>query len=129
MKFSTDLALDNGILFCPRFKCSANTHRAAQPLLCKILRQILVLCVSVRMRIRADEDETDEVNGECVHDSAAVAMGCVFWGGDTLCFRVQEFSVQWHSKVSQSIMASKPDLWEGANRPDLCTWYVLDQLA
>lgn len=74
MKLSTDLALDCDILFCPRSECSAKTHRAAGPLLSEILRQIHAVCVSVSMRIRADEDETNEANREYVRDSAAVAV-------------------------------------------------------
>lgn len=96
MKFSTDLALHNGILFCPRSECpqgrSASTVQNTQ---------ILVLCVSVRMRIRADADETEEVNG--VSSTLLLRQRGVWGWGDPLCFRVREFSVQWHSQQSVSV--------------------------
>lgn len=64
MKFSASLVLDCDILICPRSECTANTHRAARPLPSKILRLIHVVRVSVGMRTRAEEDGTNEVNGE-----------------------------------------------------------------
>lgn len=113
MKFSTDLALHNGILFCPRSECpqgrSASTVQNTQ---------ILVLCVLVRMRIRANADETEEVNG--VSSTLLLRQRGVCGVGRTHCASESESSQSsgTASKVSQSIMARKPDLWEGADRPD-----------